>query len=93
LKIVNEADPGLKEDWKWGTAFWSRKGLVLAVAAFKDHVKVNFFKGAKLKDPSGLLNAGLEAKATRAIDIYEGHKINESALKALINEAAKLDAK
>ncbi len=90
-KLILEADPGLTEEWKWGTAVWSHKGNVVAVGAFKDHLKINFFKGASLKDPKGLLNAGLEAKATRAIDLHEGDKINEPALKELIRAAVALN--
>lgn len=86
-KLILEAAPELTEEWKWDTPVWSYKGNVVAVGVFKDHVKLNFFKGASLKDPYGLFNAGLEAKATRAIDIQEGDKINASALKELIRAA------
>ncbi len=86
-KLILEADPDITEEWKWGTAVWSHKGNVVAIGAFKDHVKINFFQGASLKDAKGLFNAGLEAKATRAIDVHEGDKINESALKDLIRAA------
>ncbi len=86
-KLVLEAAPEIKENWKWDTPVWSQKGNVLAVAAFKDHVKLNFFKGASLDDPNGLFNAGLEAKTTRAIDFNEGDEIDEAALKALIRAA------
>jgi hypothetical protein len=86
-KLIHEADPDITEEWKWGTAVWSHKGNVVAIGAFKDHVKLNFFKGASLKDPKGLFNAGLEAKATRAIDFSEGDNIDASALKDLIRDA------
>jgi hypothetical protein len=86
-KLTLEADPGMTEEWKWDTAVWSHNGNVVAIGAFKDHVKINFFKGAALKDPHGLFNAGLDAKATRAIDLYAGGKINEPALKDLIRAA------
>ena len=86
-KVIVDAAPDLTEEWKWGTAVWTNKGLVCSAGAFKDHVKINFFKGASLKDPKGLFNAGLDAKATRAIDLFEGDKINESALKDLIGAA------
>lgn len=89
-KIIRAAGPGLKEDWKWGTAVWTRDGNVLAIGAFKDHVKVNFFKGAQLKDPKKLFNAGLDSKGSRAIDIHERGKIDESALKDLIKQATSL---
>jgi hypothetical protein len=86
-KLIPEAAPNITEEWKWGTAVWSHKGNVVAIGAFKDHVKLNFFQGASLKDPHGLFNAGLDAKATRAIDVREGDEINESALKDLIRAA------
>ena len=83
-KLILEADPDMVEEWKWDTPVWSHTGNVVAAGAFKDHVKLNFFKGASLKDPHNLFNAGLEAKATRAIDIHERDKLNEPALKELI---------
>jgi len=86
-KLIHEADPELTEEWKWNTAVWTRNGLVCAAGAFKDHVKLNFFQGASLKDPKHLFNAGLEAKATRAIDFGEREKLNTSALKDLIRAA------
>jgi hypothetical protein len=85
--LVHEAAPDINEEWKWETAVWSLKGNVAAAGVFKDHVKLNFFKGASLDDPHGLFNAGLEAKATRAIDFSEGEKMDESALKDLIRSA------
>jgi hypothetical protein len=87
-RIINEADPNLKEDWKWGTPVWTDKGNVLALGAFKDHLKINFFKGASLDDSQGLFNSGLDAKQSRSIDLYEGDAINEQALKDLIRAAA-----
>ncbi|HLF01976.1 MAG TPA: DUF1801 domain-containing protein [Anaerolineales bacterium] len=86
-QLIHEADPDITEEWKWGTGVWSYNGSVVSIGAFKDHVKVNFFKGASLNDPKGLFNAGLEAKATRAIDLHEGDKINSTALKKLIRAA------
>src|SRR5687767_12728914 len=86
-KLIREAAPELAEEWKWDTPVWSHKGNVVAAGVFKDHVKLNFFKGASLKDSKGLFNAGLEAKATRAIDIGEGDDIDESALKELVRAA------
>ncbi len=77
---------------RWGTAVWTHKGLVCSAGAFKDHVKLNFFKGASLKDPSRLFNAGLDAKTTRAIDFSEGDKIDASALKDLIRTAVALNS-
>ena len=86
-KLILEASPELSEEWKWDTPVWSYKGNVVAGGAFKDHIKLNFFKGASLKDPKGLFNAGLDAKATRGIDFQEGDQINEAALKDLVREA------
>ncbi len=86
-KLINEAGPELVEEWKWNAPVWSHKGNIVSVGAFQNHVKVNFFMGAQLRDPHGLFNAGLEAKTTRAIDIYEGDVINEAALKDLIRAA------
>ncbi len=85
--IIAEADPAIVEEWKWETPVWSHNGNVVAAGAFKDHLKLNFFKGASLKDPHKLFNAGLDAKATRAIDISEGDRLNEPALMELIRSA------
>ncbi len=86
-KLILEAAPDITEEWKWDTAVWSQNGMVCSAGAFKDHVKLNFFKGAFLKDPKGLFNAGLDAKAARAIDFSEGDDIDVSALKDLIRAA------
>ena len=90
-KLILDAAPEVTEEWKWGTAVWVHKGNVVAAGAFKDHVKLNFFKGASLDDPSGLFNAGFEAKATRAIDFHEGDKINVAALKEIVRAAVALN--
>jgi hypothetical protein len=74
-ELIRGAAPDLVEEWKWNTPVWSHNGNVVAVGAFQDHIKVNFFKGASLDDPQRLFNAGLDAKATRAIDIYEGDRL------------------
>ena len=86
-RLILEAAPNLTEEWKWDTPVWSYKGNVVAAGVFKDHVKLNFFKGASLEDPKRLFNAGLDAKATRAIDIHESDKIDESALRDLVRAA------
>lgn len=91
-KLILEAAPELTEEWKWDTPVWSYKGNVVAAGVFKEHVKLNFFKGASLEDPNNLFNAGLDAKATRAIDIHEGEDIDESALKDLVQAAVALNA-
>ena len=91
-KLVLNADPNLMEEWKWDTPVWSYKGNVVAGGVFKDHVKLNFFKGASLADPHGLFNAGLEAKATRGIDIHQGEDIDEAALTDLVRAAVAYNA-
>jgi len=90
-RLIREVDPGLTEEWKWNTPLWSHNGNVVAVGAFRDHVKVNFFKGASLEDPRGLFNAGLEAKETRAIDIHEGDRIDKAAVQDLVRAATALN--
>ncbi len=87
-RLVNAAHPSLREDWKWGTAVWVNPGTVCAVSAFKDHVKMNFFKGASLPDPHGLFNSGLEAKKMRSIDFHQGDPVDEAALTELVQSAA-----
>ena len=91
-KLILEAAPDMVEEWKWDTPVWSHNGNVVAAGAFQDHVKLNFFKGASLNDSHRLFNAGLEAKATRAIDIHEGDAINEAALGDLIRAAVVLNS-
>jgi len=91
--IIREVAPDITEEWKWNTPVFSKKGMVCATGAFKDHVKINFFKGASLPDPENLFNAGLEAKATRAIDFKEGDAINEPALRALLLSAIEANLK
>jgi hypothetical protein len=90
--LILKTAPEVTEEWKWGVPVWLYKGNVVASGVFKDHVKLNFFKGASLPDPNKLFNAGLDAKATRAIDIAENDKINETALKDLIRAAVALNA-
>ena len=91
-KLVLEAAPDLAEEWKWDTPVWAYKGNVVAGGAFKDHIKLNFFKGASLKDPKKLINSGLEAKTSRSIDFREDSKIDEAALKELIREAVMFNS-
>ena len=90
--LILKTAPEVAEDWKWGVPVWTCKGNVVASGVFKDHVKLNFFKGASLPDPKKLFNAGLEAKATRAIDIAENDKVDEAALKDLIRAAVDFNA-
>ncbi len=90
-KVILSADPKIKEEWKWDVGVWTHNGMVCAVSAFKDHVKINFFKGAKLKDEHKLLNSGLTSKMHRSIDFNVGDTINESELTDLIKEAITLN--
>jgi len=90
-KLVLEAAPNIVEEWKWDTPVWAQNGDVVAVGAFQDHVKINFFHGAMLEDHR-LFNAGLDAQKTRAIDIFEGDNIDEAALKELIRAAVALNS-
>lgn len=90
-QLIRNAAPDLVEEWKWNTPIWSRNGNVVAVGSFQDCVKVNFFKGASLSDPHHLFNAGLDAKASRAIDMRKGDRVNEAAFKALVRAALALN--
>ena len=89
--LILKTAPEVAEDWKWGVPVWTYNGNVVASGVFKDHVKLNFFKGASLPDPKKLFNAGLEAKATRAIDVAENDKVDEAALKELIRAAVEFN--
>lgn len=88
-ELIGDAHPDLEEDWKWDTAVWTNKGNVCALGVFKEHLKINFFKGALIDDPKGLFNAGLAAKQSRSIDLHEGDKIDERALQDLVRAAAE----
>jgi len=97
--IIREADPDVVEEWKWakatspGTPVWSHNGGVCTGETYKNVVKLTFFKGAALDDPSGLFNSSLEGKVRRAIDIKENDEIDEDALKNLVREAVALNRK
>jgi hypothetical protein len=88
---INDADSRLSEDWKWGSPVWVHKGNVCSIGAFKTHVKVNFFKGAHIANPSGLFNAGLDARDSRSIDLAEGETVDEAALTNLVRAATDLN--
>ena len=97
--LIHEADPEIVEEWKWvkpttpGTPVFSHGGIVCTGETYKNVVKMTFAKGAALKDPSRLFNSSLEGNVRRAIDIHEGDKINEVALKDLIRAAVALNLK
>ena len=91
-EIIHHANPGIVEEWKWmGTPVWSHAGIVCTGETYKQVVKLTFPKGAALKDPSGLFNSSLDGNVRRAIDIREGDKLDESALKDLIRAAVALN--
>ena len=90
--LIKEADPEVVEEWKWrGVPVWSHDGLICTGETYKSIVKMTFAKGAALADPSHLFNASLEGSTRRAIDLHEGEKINEKALKTLIRAAVTLN--
>ena len=97
--LIKRADPEVVEEWKWvkptnpGIPVWSHNGDICTGETYKNVVKLTFFKGAALNDPSGLFNSSLDGKVRRAIDIKENDKINESALKNLIREAVAVNLK
>jgi hypothetical protein len=97
--IIHEADPEIVEEWKWakakspGTPVFSHAGIVCTGETYKSVVKLTFAKGASLSDPSRLFNSSLDGNVRRAIDIREGEKINEAALKDLIRAAVALNLK
>jgi hypothetical protein len=96
-QLIHQADPEIVEEWKWvkatspGTPVFSHRGIVCTGESYKNVVKMTFAKGASLNDPAGLFNSSLEGNVRRAIDIHEGDKINESALKDLIRAAVALN--
>ena len=90
-KMILKAVPDITEDWKWGVPVWALNGNVVASGVFKDHVKLNFFQGASLKDPKNLFNSGLDAKTTRAIDFAADSEYDEGALRELVLEAVALN--
>jgi hypothetical protein len=97
--LIKQADPEIVEEWKWakatspGTPVWFHDGIICTGETYKSVVKMTFAKGAALKDPSGLFNSSLDGNVRRAIDIHEGDKIDEPALKDLIRAAVALNLK
>ena|SRR5579859_3198750 len=90
--LIKQADPEVVEEWKWmGTPIWSHDGGVCTGESYRSVVKLTFFKGAFLKDPSRLFNSSLEGNTRRAIDIREGEEIDANVFKALIREAVALN--
>jgi hypothetical protein len=97
-QLIHEADPGIQEEWKWvkptnpGTPVWSHDGGVCTGEAYKQVVKLTFFRGASILDPKKLFNSSLEGNVRRAIDLREGEKINEAAFKQLIRAAVEANS-
>jgi hypothetical protein len=90
--LIKEADPEVVEEWKWrGVPVWYHDGIICTGETYKSIVKMTFFKGAALKDPTGLFNSSLDGNTRRAIDFHEGEKINEKALKTLVRAAVTLN--
>jgi hypothetical protein len=91
-KIIHQADPEIVEEWKWmGTPVFSHGGIVCTGETYKNVVKMTFAKGAALKDPAGLFNSSLDGNVRRAIDIRDGDKVDEAALKELVRAAVSLN--
>src|SRR5499427_3440394 len=95
--LIKEADPDVVEEWKWvkptnpGTPVWSHNGMICTGECYKNVVKLTFFNGASLKGPTRLFNSSLDGNARRAIDIHEGDKVDEAAMKDLIRAAVALN--
>lgn len=86
-QLINESDPELIEEFKWNVPVWTYKGLVVAISAFKDHVKVNFLKGAFLDVPNSKFNSGFESKMHRSINFNKDDMLDQTALKELAQKA------
>ena len=90
--LIKQTDPRVIEEWKWrGVPVWSHDGIICTGETYKSIVKLTFAKGASLDDPAGLFNSSLEGNTRRAIDLHEGDKLDEKALKALIRNAVALN--
>jgi hypothetical protein len=91
-RVIKQAVPDVIEEWKWrGVPTWEHDGIICTGETYKDKVKLTFAKGASLDDPAGLFNSSLDGNVRRAIDIFEGDKVNERALKSLVRDAAALN--
>jgi hypothetical protein len=91
-QLIKQTVPDVVEEWKWrGVPTWEHDGIICTGETYKDKVKLTFAKGASLDDPAGLFNSSLDGNVRRAIDIFEGDKVNERAFKALVRGAAALN--
>ena len=91
-QLIQQADPEVVEEWKWGIPVWSYDGILCTGESYKKVVKLTFAKGASLQDPARLFNSSLEGNVRRAIDIHEGEEVDESAFKALVRQAVALNS-
>ena len=89
--LIQEADPEVVEEWKWGIPVWSHDGILCTGETYKKVVKLTFAKGASLADPEGLFNSSLEGKVRRALDIHEGETVDAAAFKGLVREAVAVN--
>jgi len=90
--VIKQAVPDVVEEWKWrGVPTWEHDGIICTGETYKDKVKLTFAKGASLDDPAGLFNSSLDGNVRRAVDIFEGDKVNVRALKSLVRAAADLN--
>mgnify|MGYP003338169386 FL=1 len=90
-KLILAADGNIIEEWKWGGPVWSCNGIICTGESYKDKVKLTFAKGASLKDPARLFNSSLDGNLRRALDLYEGDAVDDSAFKALVREAVAVN--
>ena len=90
-KLIQQADPNVVEEWKWGNPVWSHDGILCTGESYKKAVKLTFAKGAFLDDPAGLFTSSLGGNLRRAIDIKEGETVDEAAFKALVRQAVALN--
>ncbi len=92
-ELIHEADSNITEEWKWDTGVYVMNGMVCAVSPFKDHVKMNFFKGAQLEQFKRAFNNGLDSKQHRAIDFSEGDVVDAALIKKILQAAVTLNSK
>jgi hypothetical protein len=90
-RLIQQADPGVVEEWKWRVPVWSHDGILCTGETYKNKVKITFARGASLDDPAGLFNASLEGNTRRAIDLHEGDELDKRAFESLVHAAAALN--
>jgi hypothetical protein len=90
-QLIRETAPDMTEGWKWDVPVYTGRKMVCAMSAFKDHIKINFFKGAQLGDPDGLFNGGLDSKSHRSINLFEAETVDDQAFRKLLLSAVELD--